>query len=757
MNPFARWLHRYAPATPVRPANRRPAATRGRFRPELEALEVRTLLSTLFPPIGGIGNNQVYPDWGAAGTDLIRIAAAAYADGIGAPAGADRPSARLISNTLSDQTDPSNPSQDLNTVNQQSLSDYIYVFGQFLDHDLDLTTPTSGQSFDIPPGSPTDPMGTESFTRSEFDPTTGTSTDNPRQQINSVSSFLDGSQIYGSDPATADALRSHVGGHLLTGPGNLLPLNNSTNFPSGTLPMANDAHIVSESQLFAAGDVRANENIELTAMQTLFVREHNRIADLVAGEHPTWNDEQLYQEARRLVIAELQIITYAEWLPALLGPNALPEYTGYNPYVNPSIANEFSTAMFRFAHSQLDNNVDRLNNDGTDIPDGSVNLAQAFFNPTLINPAGVTDPFSGHISTDIDAILKGAASGDAQEVDLLAVRDVRNLLFGAPGSGGTDLIARDIQRGRDHGLTDYNSMRAAYGLPRVTSFDQVTSNVRVQQELEKLYGSVDNIDAFVGALAEDHVPGADVGPLTKAVLVDQFTRLRDGDRFFYLNEQFTPDELNILRGATLARVIEANTGITNLQSNVFYFRASISGTVYYDLTGNAPREFRQRGLPGVTVQLEDDSGTVLATTVTDRRGHYRFNNFNGIGGTGDYNVRLLVPSGYTQTSADPVTILISRGDVHVRGVDFGMTGPSDSGPATHLEVIAPEDVQSGRSFDVLVEAEDASNRPVSDFTDTVRFTLANPDSGATLPIDYTFTARDHGIHRFDVTLGAPGS
>src|SRR5438270_7749656 len=137
----------------------------------------------------------------------------------------------------------------------------------------------------------------------------------------------------------------------------------------------------------------------------------------------------------------------------------------------------------------------------------------------------------------------------------MAVRDVRNLLFGPPGAGGSDLIARDIQRGRDHGLPDYNSLRAAYGLPRVTSFAQITSNVQVQQRLQQLYGSVNNIDAFVGALAEDHARGADVGPLTKAVLVDQFTRLRDGDRFFYLNEQFTPDELHILKGTSLGKVI----------------------------------------------------------------------------------------------------------------------------------------------------------------------------------------------------------
>jgi hypothetical protein len=687
MNALRHWLQLCA-ATGLRrvqPQLRKQIVSR---RPSLELLEDRVVpatSSTLYAS-DGTGNNLANPTWGSAGTDLLRIAAAAYADGISAPAGTNRPSARAISNALSNQTDPNNPSQDINTINQQSLSDYIYVFGQFLDHDLDLTTTNSGQSFDIlanQAGDPFNPPGVMPFTRSTFDPTTGTSTSNPRQQVNSVTSFLDGSQIYGSDPARADALRTHVGGHLKMSPGNLLPLDNSTYFPNGTLNMANDANLVPQSQLFASGDVRANENIELTAMQTVFAREHNRIADLLHADHPDWSDEQLYQEARRLVIAELQIITYTEWLPALLGPNALPAYTGYKSNVDPAIANEFSTAMFRFAHSQLDNSIDRLNNNGTDTTAGSVDLAQAFFNPTLINPAGITDPVTGAISTGIDPILKGAASGDAQEVDLLAVRDVRNLLFGPPGVGGSDLIARDIQRGRDHGLTDYNSMRAAYGLPRVTSFAQITSNVQVQQKLQQLYGSVDNIDAFVGALAEDHVPGADVGPLTKAVLVNQFTRLRDGDRLFYLNQSWNREELSILQqGNTLAKVIEHNTSITNLQSNVFFFKASISGTASSGASGGGPRNSAPRGVAGVTVQLQDDNGNVLATTVTDRQGRYSFNQFNGISGTGNYNVRLIVPAGFSQVSPNPAPILISRGDINVTGVNFTIAPQGHSTSST---------------------------------------------------------------------------
>src|SRR5207253_3242120 len=165
-----------------------------------------------------------------------------------------------------------------------------------------------------------DPNGTGDqiiyLNRSQYDPTTGTSIDNPRQQANSITAWIDGSMIYGSDAARAAALRTFSGGQLKTSAGDLLPFN------SDGLANANDAHLVSDDQLFLAGDVRANENIELTSLQTLFVREHNRIAAALAAKNPTLTDEQLYQLGRRQVIAEIQAITYNEFLPALLGKNA---------------------------------------------------------------------------------------------------------------------------------------------------------------------------------------------------------------------------------------------------------------------------------------------------------------------------------------------------------------------------------------------------------------------------------------------------
>jgi hypothetical protein len=726
----------------------------------LECLEDRALRSSIaglslsgagFRSIIGLGNNLANPTWGQAGTDLIRISPVAYADGISAPSQPNSLSPRFVSNALNDQTDPNNPSQDLSPPQSKDLSDFAYVWGQFIDHDMGLTLDNTTEFFPIavPAGDPIG-AGPLPFTRSNFDPNTGTSTSNPRQQVNSNTAFLDLSNVYGSDAATADALRSHAGGRLKTSPGDLLPYLSTDYFTPEQLAAINEAEGgmqnfggLPNSSLFAAGDIRANENIELTAVQTLFMRNHNRIAAELQREHPRWSDEQLYQEARKLNIATEEIITYTEFLPAILGPNALPAYAGYNPNVNPGIATEFSTVGFRFGHSLLSGTIGRDTNDGVGIADvnpggAGVDLAQDFFDPNLISATPGTDPLTGHTTSTIGAILKADADANASENDLLMIRQVRNLLFGN-SAGGEDLIARDIQRTRDHGIGTYNDVRAAYGLPRVTSFAQITSDVKVQQKLEQTYGSVDQIDPFEGIEAEDHVRGADVGPTLKAMLVEQFTRLRDGDRFFYLNEHFTSEELNILRQAnTLTKVIEANTEITNLQSNVFFFKASIGGTVFLDLGNGGRHTPAGLGLPGFTVNLNDDGRNVIATTTTDRHGRYSFTDQTGIPGTGQFSVSLVLPSWLRLTTRDPGMILISRGDIHKTvnlGVGFDILPPSHGGH--HSGAPATLDGPSGRETpqDQFAAALRASINqgtvPTDSFAAAYASTAAGPLPGAT--------------------------
>ena len=160
----------------------------------------------------------------------------------------------------------------------------------------------------------------------------------------------------------------------------------------------------------------------------------------------------------------------------------------------------------------------------------------------------------------------------AQELDNQVVDAVRNFLFGPPGAGGFDLASLNVQRGRDHGLPGYNEVRAAYGLPRAASFAAISSSPAVQAKLAAVYASPDEVDAWVGGLAEDHVPGALVEPTFFAILRDQFERLRDGDRFWY--ESYLPPNLvQTVRDQTLARIIRRNTSIgAELQPNVFLVR-----------------------------------------------------------------------------------------------------------------------------------------------------------------------------------------
>ena len=292
-------------------------------------------------------------------------------------------------------------------------------------------------------------------------------------------------------------------------------------------------------------------------MHTLWVREHNRIADEIAATDPSLSDEQIYQQARRIVTAEIQAITYNEYLPALLGEDAISDYAGYDPTVNPGISSIFSTAIYRFGHTTLTPELLRLDNDGSVIDAGSLALRDAFFAPDEI------------VSSGIDPLLLGGASQLAQEIDTQVVDDVRNFLFGAPGSGGFDLASLNIQRGRDHGLPDYNQARVDMGLEPVSSFAEITSDPELQAALEEVYGDVDNIDVWVGALAEDHLPGTSMGELSTTVMVDQFERLRDGDRFWY-QQTFQGRELQMIENTTLADVIRRNTDVTDIQNNVFF-------------------------------------------------------------------------------------------------------------------------------------------------------------------------------------------
>ncbi len=470
----------------------------------------------VFRTISGVGNNEREPTWGAAGRPLIRTAPVGYADSIGAPAGGQRPSARAVSNAVVAAYD-SKP-------NGRGATDYLWAWGQFIDHDITETPIASpAEAFDIavPAGDLFfDPASTGTQTIG-LDRSHGAMGSGVRQQLNNITAFIDASMVYGSDDHRARALRALDGtGRLLTSDGDLLPFN------TRGLHNAPSSH---DPSFFLAGDIRVNEQVGLVALHTLFVREHNRLADEIRLANRSLTGDEIYQRARAIVAAQMQAITYNEFLPLLLGPGAIPPYQGYRDDIDPAISNEFATAAFRVGHTMLSGTLMRLDEQGNTIPAGHIALRDAFFVPqeTIVH--------------GIEPVLRGLAGQRAQEIDSEIVDAVRNFLFGPPGAGGFDLASLNIQRGRDHGLATYNQIRVAFGMPLAQTFLEITRDADRAAALASVYASPDDIDAWVGMLAEPHRTGAMVGETLFRVMRDQFVRLRDGDRFWY--EAYLPQRL----------------------------------------------------------------------------------------------------------------------------------------------------------------------------------------------------------------------
>lgn len=502
-----------------------------------------------FRTIDGSGNNLNDNEMGSAFIQLKRIKDYDYSDGISELSGKNRKSPREISNIVNDQGE--------SIVNKFHTTDFLWQWGQFLDHDIDLTDaadPVEPAFIDVPPGDPFFDHNSAGqmiipFNRSIYDDKSGTDKTNPRQQLNEITGWIDASNVYGSDLQRAAELRTHDGtGKLKTSKGDLLPFN-INGFPNAGGPGAN---------LFLAGDVRANEQVGLTAMHTLFVREHNRLAEDITKNNENLTGNEIFERAREIVAAQMQTITYYEFLPALIGHNAIGTYKNYNPDINASIMNSFSTAAYRFGHSALSATLLRLDSKGNEINAGNLDLREAFFSPSEI------------INEGIEPLLRGLARQKHQSIDVYIIDDVRNFLFGEPGHGGFDLASLNIQRGRDHGLPSYNDMREAVGLQRVDSFSEITTDKDIQRRLSESYVTVDDIDLWIGGLAEDTYRNSQLGRLFTKLIVLQFKSLRDGDRFWF-ERTLSEEEIREIKNTKLSDIIIRNTDIKKgeIQKNVF--------------------------------------------------------------------------------------------------------------------------------------------------------------------------------------------
>ena len=504
-----------------------------------------------FRSIDGTGNNLGNAFLNAAGETFIRVAPARYTDGISQMVGGNNP--RSISNIVVGEGEAAAP-------NAQGLSGMMYAWGQFIDHDI--TRSPSDRVTDIsvavPSGDPDFPDGTTILiTRSVKHAASGTDPSNPAAAVNVVTSWIDGSMVYGSDAVTAASLRT-ADGHMRTSDGFNLPIVTGPMGPS-----------------FAAGDVRAAENPSLTSLQTIFLNEHNWQVDRLAAADPTLSGDDLYQMARAIVAAEIARITYEEFLPKLLGQGAIADYTGYDASVDPRLSHEFSGAAYRWGHSTVSAETARRNEAGAVISE--LELRDAFF---MAPGAFVADGGAG-------AFLRHLGTDRSQAMDARIVDDLRNFLMDA--DVGQDLAALNIQRGRDFGLQTLNGTREALGLARHTSFGEVTDDAATVLALSQAYKSVDDIDLWTGGLAEKLVNGAFLGETFQRITAQQFAALRDGDRLYYENQGFDAPTLAMIEGTTLSSLVLRHTDTRYLQEDMFLH--------YERRGGDVPAEVPQAGIP----------------------------------------------------------------------------------------------------------------------------------------------------------------
>ncbi|CAD0200334.1 unnamed protein product [Chrysodeixis includens] len=557
----------------------------------------RTLIREVCPPVfshvecragkyrrlDGLCNNLQHPTWGATMAPFQRLIGPLFADGINAPRiahhGKDLPLSRVVSRTM-------HPDEGFH---DHAGTVMVIAWGQFMDHDYTLTaTPLDPVNRNDPEECckrpphlkhpycneiriPDDDYFYRLFGVKCIDFVRGFPSPRPgcrlgsRAPFNTLTGAIDGNTVYGVTEKFARKLRTGFGGLLRMNPvfkeyglKDLLPLKLDIPDEGCTRPNKN-------MYCFEAGEIRVNEQLVLTVMHTLMAREHNRVANALAEVNPHWDDETLFQEARRINIAEIQHITYNEFLPILLGKDVMEKFglvlekegywDGYDPEVNPDVIASFAAAAYRFGHSLLPTAVERWSKAHKFI--ASKRLSDLIRRPYDLYRAGVLDEY-----------VMGLMNQVAQAMDDSITQEVTNHLFKKVGARfGMDLVSFNMQRGREFGLPGYMEFRKFCGLPPADTFQDLFGSMpnATVQKYETIFDHPIDVDLWSGGVSERPLPGSMLGPTFACVIATQFSYSRRGDRFWFeLPNQpssFTPEQLVEIRKARLARVICDNTDI----------------------------------------------------------------------------------------------------------------------------------------------------------------------------------------------------
>ena len=582
--------------------------------------------ATEYRSLDGTGNNLAQPALGSAPGVMSRGPEGfSYADGIRRPH--DRGNERTISRRLYGL-------QDVLTERERPNINMIAVlFGQFLNHDKEdnyfyghwidnnksFVTPDSPYQF-VWVLDPEDPIATFRGQNRlldgtpcglPFKPSTGDFVDGIFHPGTLASGYLDLTQVYGPEAETHEALREFAGGRLKaehyvgeamyrTEFGPVKKEFDVENLPASraTTGLKVDSSFarLPATEVVTAGDPRASENIGLTLMQILFFREHNWRAAQLEQAHPDWDDETLFQEARRRTIAVWQHLLFDEWLPAVFGPDMvkrLGDYSGYDETADAMTGVAFATLALRFGHSALHPYAPRDASGALSLHSGHPAMPE---DGTLPNVGQVNNAISplGHIALaggTPEHVVRGMLATQAHDVGLVYHTAIHDIAF---VSGGTDLFTLDLARGRDNGLPPYHVVRMAYGefgdegpwdseaqadtisekekralidagkkLERRTPIETFLRFTAVDpanpthdelaraEAVREVYRRADSIDPMVGLLAEPHVEGSAVGRTMQNILSEELRRTRAADRFWYENDQFDSEELAQIKSLTM--------------------------------------------------------------------------------------------------------------------------------------------------------------------------------------------------------------
>ena len=388
-------------------------------------------------------------------------------------------------------------------------------------------------------------------------PDPSTDPDQPPTYVTDDTHWWDGSQIYGREPAFADALRSGEHGKLRLD-------------EQGLPPQELEKHI-------DLTGVAGNFWVGLALLHSLFSREHNAICDELHLRHPELDDQQLYDKARLVNAALMAKIHTVDWTPAVIAHPTTVLALRANWW-----GLEGERLDKRFGRKTSNEVIRGIPGSPTDHHGVRYSLTEEFVAVYRMHPL-IPDDYSFRALAD-DAMLNEFTLEDLGALKVrerldetpmgdlfysfgtshpgaISLHNYPRFLqhFSRPDGTTIDLAATDVLRTRERGVPRYNQFRRLFHLKPVESFEELTGGDRdTADELRDVYADVERVDHMVGMYAEPKPEGFGFSDTAFRVFILMASRRLKSDRFFtrdFRPEVYTQTGIDWVEGNTMRDVL----------------------------------------------------------------------------------------------------------------------------------------------------------------------------------------------------------